>query len=105
MIDAQDFVKLDPPKTDLNRKLFNNAKDKLIDEWEKNTGAIWPRYEEDIINKAGKIIRKKGDRYDAHHLIEISFGGPNAWWNLHPASIEEHNNLHHAVDSIAKQLF
>ncbi len=98
-------VKLAPDKTDLNRRLFNNAKDKLIDEWEKNTGELWPRYKEDIKNEAGKIIRKKGDRYDAHHLIEISFGGPNAWWNLHPASFEEHKALHHGIDSIAKKLF
>lgn len=103
MLDKQDFVKLDPEKTDINRKLFNSAKDKLIEEWEENTGEIWPRYEEDLLNEAGKIIRKKGDRYDAHHLIEISFGGSNAWWNLHPATFWEHRAIHST--DIAGQLF
>ena len=104
MVDAQSFVKLTPEKTRLKRDLFNNAKDRLIKEWQENTGEIWPRYEEDVLNEAGKIIRKKGDLYDAHHLIEISFDGPNAWWNLYPASFDEHQALHGA-DSIAKKLF
>ena len=63
---------------------------------ERYTGEAWPTYEEDIVNEAGKIIRKKGDRYDAHHLIEISFGGPNEWWNLFPASFDEHQAIHSA---------
>ena len=102
----QDFAKLDPEKSKLHRKLFDNAKDRLIDEWEKNTGDKWPVYAQDVLNDAGEVIRKAGQRFDAHHLIESSFGGPNAWWNLHPAAFpSEHQGGIHAVDSLANLIF
>lgn len=102
----QDFVKLDPDKVKLHKKLFDNAKDKLIDEWEKNTGDIWPVYAKDILNDAGEVIRTAGQRFDAHHLIESSFGGPNAWWNLHPAAFpSEHQAGIHAINSLANKIF
>lgn len=102
----QEFVKLDPEKSKLHRKLFDNAKDKLIDEWEKNTGDKWPVYVQDVLNDAGEVIRKAGQRYDAHHLIESSFGGSNAWWNLHPAAFpSEHQAGIHATNSFANLMF
>ena len=102
----QDFAKLDPEKSKLHRKLFDNAKDRLIDEWEKNTGDKWPVYAQDVLNDAGEVIRKAGQRFDAHHLIESSFGGPNAWWNLHPAAFpSEHQARIHAVNSLANLIF
>ena len=102
----QDFAKLDPEKSKLHRKLFDSAKDKLIDEWEKNTGDTWPVYTQDVLNDAGEVIRKAGQRFDAHHLIESSFGGPNAWWNLHPAAFPaEHQKGIHAVNSLANLIF
>ena len=102
----QDFVKLDSEKSCLHRKLFDNARDRLIDEWEKNTGDKWPVYKQDVLNDKGEVIRKAGQRFDAHHLIESSFGGPNAWWNLHPAAFpEEHQAGIHAANSLAKVIF
>lgn len=102
----QDFARLDPEKSKLHRKLFDNAKDRLIDEWEKNTGDKWPVYAQDVLNDAGEVIRKAGQRFDAHHLIESSFGGPNAWWNLHPAAFpSEHQAGIHAVNSLANLIF
>lgn len=102
----QEFVKLDSEKSKLHRKLFDNAKDKLIDEWEKNTGDKWPVYAQDVLNDAGEVIRKAGQRYDAHHLIESSFGGSNAWWNLHPAAFpSEHQAGIHATNSFANLMF
>lgn len=102
----QDFAKLDTEKSKLHRKLFDNARDKLIDEWEKNTGDKWPVYAEDVLNDVGEVIRKAGHRYDAHHLIESSFGGANAWWNLHPAAFpSEHQAGIHATNSLANLIF
>ena len=103
---GQDFAKLDPEKAKLHKKLFDNARDKLIEEWEKNTGDKWPVYVNDVLNDAGEVIRKAGQRFDAHHLIESSFGGPNAWWNLHPAAFPvEHLQGIHGVNSLAKIIF
>ncbi|MEC1405441.1 hypothetical protein [Bacillus halotolerans] len=46
-------------------------KDQLIEEWEKNTDQTWSIYSEDVISKkTGEPLRKKGDKYDAHHIIE-----------------------------------
>ena len=103
----QDFAKLDPEKAKLHKKLFNNAKDKLIAEWEKNVGEKWPVYAEDVINeKTGAVIRKAGQPFDAHHLIESSFGGPNEWWNLHPAAHPlQHQGGIHGVGSMATKIF
>lgn len=102
----QDFVKLDSDKAKLHRKLFDKARDKLIDEWEKNTGDKWPVYAKDVLNDAGEVIRTAGQRLDAHHLIESSFGGPNAWWNLHPAAFpSEHQAGIHAINSLANKIF
>lgn len=63
-------------------------------------------YAEDVVNEAGIVIRKAGQPYDAHHLVESSFGGPNAWWNLHPAAFpDEHLRGIHGVDSLANIIF
>lgn len=102
----QNFVKHTPEDSKLHRRLFDYAKDKLIDEWEKNTGEKWPVYAEDVLNEAGEVLRHAGQRFDAHHLIESCFLGPNEWWNLHPAAFPfEHPNAIHAAKSMAKLVF
>ena len=30
------------------------------------------------------LLRSKGQPYDAHHIMESSYGGPCEWYNLHP---------------------
>lgn len=101
----QDFEKITPEKLKLHKKLFNNCKDKLIEQWEKSTGDEWPRYKDDVYNDKGEVIRVKGQPYDAHHLVEASFGGPNEWWNMHPAAFpNEHQNRIHQ-SNITKLLF
>jgi hypothetical protein len=72
--------KLSKDKNAIERKKFNNAKDKLIDQWERKTGNSWPT--EMVKNKRGVLQPKK---YDAHHLIEQQIGGAIKWWNIHPA--------------------
>ncbi len=32
-----------------------------------------------------KCCQKTGSKYDAHHIIENSYGGNNEWWNIHSA--------------------
>lgn len=52
------------------------------------------------------LYGQAGQRYDAHHLIESSFGGSNAWWNLHPAAFpSEHQAGIHATNSFANLMF
>ena len=91
---------------DSSRAEFNRLKSKLISDWEINTKQQWPVYAEDVVNAEGKITRYAGQPYDAHHIIELSNGGDNAWWNMHPAGFPyEHQAGIHGAGSIANEIF
>ncbi len=65
-----------------------------------------PLYDKDIFDKSGSILRKKGDPYDAHHIIEQNYGGPHEWWNMHPARAPDiHKGGIHGSGSPARELF
>lgn len=100
-----DYKKLESEATQMSRREFERIKTTVINEWERNTGQTWPRYTEDVVNDAGKVIRKAGDRYDAHHIIEVSTNGPHEWWNIHPAHKIKEHDLIHAADSVASKIF
>ena len=101
-----DYFKLDKTAKEIALKEFKNLKAELIQQWEKNTGKTWPRYTEDVVNKSGIVIRRKGDLYDAHHIIELSTSGPNKWWNIIPASFpDEHQLGIHAPGKLASKIF
>ena len=96
------FSKLSAAETAAGRRQFNRMKNRLIEAWEEHTGQTWPRYTEDIPTKAGTgVLRRAGQPYDAHHIIELSEGGPNVWWNLHPAAAPAD---HAAVQAAARQI-
>jgi hypothetical protein len=99
-----EFAKLGPEGVVASSKKFTKLRDTMIADWEKHTGQTWPTYAEDVLSADGKIIHKAGDRYDAHHIIEKSFGGPNSWENIHPAAgpLEHQQGIHLGV---AKEVF
>ena len=98
--------KLSPVEVAKHRAEFNRLKNSLIDEWELKTGQTWPTYLEDVIGKNGNVVRKAGSKYDAHHIIENSYGGNNEWWNIHPARFpNEHQAGIHRAGSPARELF
>ena len=101
------YTKLTPKETAKHRNEFNKVKNSLIEKWESNTGQKWPTYTEDVISpNTGKVVRKAGDKYDAHHVIENSFGGEHEWWNIHPAKFpNEHQSGIHGAGSPANELF
>ncbi|WP_342491092.1 T7SS effector LXG polymorphic toxin [Bacillus sp. FSL R5-0422] len=103
----KEYSKMSPIETAKHRAKFDSVKSKVIKEWERNTGQKWPVYNENIISgKTGKVIRKKGDKYDAHHIIENTFGGEHEWWNMHPAKFpNEHQAGIHGAGSPANTLF
>ncbi|TDL79289.1 transposase [Peribacillus frigoritolerans] len=103
----KDYKKMTPIETAKHRAKFDKMKNKVIKEWEENTGQKWPVYSENVISeKTGKIIRKQGDMYDAHHVIENTFGGEHDWWNIHPAKFpNEHQAGIHGAGSPANTLF
>lgn len=103
---ANKYQRLDAEAAAVHRTDFNRVKNDLISEWEKNTNQKWPRYSEDVLSKNGSVIRRVGQPYDAHHLIESSYGGPNKWWNMHPARFpDQHQGGIHRSGSPARDLF
>ncbi len=51
-------------------------------------------------------VRKKGDKYDAHHIIENSFEGEHEWGNIYPSKFpNEHQSGIHGTGSPANELF
>ncbi len=103
----KEYKKMSPIETAKHRAEFDKVKNKVIREWEENTGQKWPVYNENVISeKTDKIIRKQGDKYDAHHIIENTFGGEHEWWNMHPAKFpNEHQAGIHGTGSPANRLF
>lgn len=101
-----EFTKLSKEAREVAAREFKNSRASLIQKWEQMTGSTWPRYAEDVFNEAGDVIRRAGQPFDAHHIIELSTGGPNEWWNLHPARFpSEHQNGIHAAENLARKIF
>lgn len=95
------FGKLQKTAKSANDKEFKNGKRRMIAEWEKHTGQTWPKYTAENAPRPAKI----GQRYDLHHIIPKENGGPNVWWNSHPAaSPSEHQAGIHASGSALRQL-
>lgn len=72
------------------RKEFNNQKEKLREEWSKKHNQAWPTYTEDLYSKSGKLIRRKGQPYDMHHIQPLSLGGSNTCDNMTPFHAKDH---------------
>lgn len=89
---------------------FSKNKEKLIKEWEAANGKEWPRYEKDVKDKNGNVIRKAGDRYDAHHIHPLNWGGKNIASNITPLRADvhyDHRGVHRiggAYDQITKKM-
>ena len=86
---AEEYNKLSPEETAEKRMEFSANKEKIITEWGEKNGKEWPCYKEDVyVND--KLIRKAGERYDAHHIHPLSFGGRNEASNITPIRAEKH---------------
>lgn len=96
----------EPSSDNKGRRAFEKKRARLRQEWEKETGQEWPKYDKNVYDGKGRVIRLKGQPYDAHHIVEISYGGPNVWYNLFPAKHpDEHQRGIHRENSIASQIF
>lgn len=104
-IEVTSIQKLSKEENRANRIDFNQKRLQLRKLWEMETGQNWPIYEKDVIVR-GKILRRKGQSYDAHHIIENSYGGPARWWNIHPAAFpSEHQDGIHRDEGICSKIF
>ncbi len=95
--DSIDSIKLEvqtPEKVAEKREEFDNNKSALRKEWEEINHQEWPKYKEDVVNDNGKIIRKVGDNYDAHHIQPLQLGGENVASNITPLDCNSHRDIH-----------
>lgn len=91
-----EFGKMNKGAIDDTKKEFESNRKKMIREWEQHYGEKWPTY----VNKNGAT-----KNYDLHHIIPKAEGGPNTWWNSHPAlNPSEHQGGIHASGSVLSEL-
>ena len=72
------------------REEFDDVKSNLKRQWVEANGRPWPKYEKDVYSSNGKLIRKVGSDYDAHHIQPLGMGGKNDADNITPLSAENH---------------
>ena len=99
--DKSDLKKRTPEENAEMREEFDDKKAQLKKEWEEANGRPWPKYDHDVYSANGKLIRKAGSDYDAHHIQPLGMGGKNEASNITPLNAEVHYDKQgvHAPDS------
>ena len=99
--DASDLEKLPPEEVAKRREEFDEKRTELKRQWEEKYGRPWPKYEHDVFSASGKLIRKAGSDYDAHHIQPLCMGGENKASNITPLHAEVHYDKQgvHSPDS------
>ena len=67
----------------------------------------WPTYNEDVYDEKGRLRRRKGDKYDAHHIQPLELGGENDVSNITPLDILKHEEIHadgKPLDTLKKEI-
>jgi hypothetical protein len=98
---GNDWSRRDAVENAEMRDEFDDSKGDLIRQWEDENGVKWPTYDEDIYTDSGNKIRGVGNRYDAHHIQPLTYGGENTASNITPLHALEHFDKKgvHASDS------
>lgn len=79
-----------PNEVAMKRSEFSDLKKDLKLQWEKLHNCEWPKYSEDVYSDSGKLLRRKGDDLDAHHIQPLSKGGENTVENITPLHVNDH---------------
>lgn len=85
-----DLEKRSPEENANERQDFDEKKSDLKKQWEELHDRPWPKYEHDVYSENGKLIRKAGTDYDAHHIHPLSLGGKNEVSNITPMHASDH---------------
>ena len=101
IMEVSELKKIMPEENAEMREEFSVKKNNLKRDWEEKYGRQWPKYEHDIYSANGKLIRKAGNDYDAHHIKPLCMGGKNEVDNITPLNAEVHYDKQgvHAPDS------
>ena len=95
-LQGNNFLELPQAGKQNHRNSFDNKRNTLIKEWERQTKQTWPRYTEEMIQKFNMSPKKLKHRFDAHEIIPNELGGPLQWHNIHPAivGIQHQGGIH-----------
>ena len=93
-----ELEKVTPERNAELRDEFNEKKPELKKEWEQKKDMKWPKYDKDVYSSSGKLIRKAGSDYDAHHIHPLGMGGKNEASNITPLHVDVHYD-HQGVHS------
>ncbi len=85
-----DLKRITPEENKEKREEFQEKKAELKKQWEELNGMPWPKYKYDVYSASGKLIRKAGSDYDAHHIQPLGLGGKNEASNITPINAEVH---------------
>lgn len=99
VIDISKIEVKSPEAVAEKREEFDDNKSNLRKEWEELHHKEWPKYTEDVINENGKVIRRAGDNYDAHHIQPLQLGGENSANNITPLDVFSHKEVHSSTGS------
>ena len=102
---SAEYHKCSPAEIREKREIFRQTKGELRNQWEKLHGISWPRYEKDVYDDNGNLIRRKGDRYDAHHIQPLELGGKNEASNITPLRADvhyDHKGIHSTNSPLSK---
>lgn len=104
--ESKDLKKLSPEETAVKRDEFDDKKSELKTQWSEENGQPWPKYDKDVYSSNGKLIRKAGGDYDAHHIQPLGMNGKNEASNITPLHANEHYDKQgvHAPDSPCSKL-
>jgi len=91
-VQRENLQRKSPEEVAEARRQFAKEKGELINQWENANNREWPRYEEDVTTKNGKVIRKVGDKFDAHHVQPLELGGQNTVDNVTPMHAKDHHD-------------
>ena len=99
--ESKNLKKLSPEETAAKRDEFDDKNPELKKQWSEENGRPWPKYDEDVYSSNGKMIRKAGGDYDAHHIQPLGMNGQNEASNITPLHANEHYDKQgvHAPDS------
>lgn len=88
--EASELTRLSHEEVCARREEFYEKKADLRRQWEEANGYEWPRYEKDVKNALGIVVKKAGTLYDAHHIKPLCLGGKNEVQNITPLSMDKH---------------
>lgn len=88
--EASELARISPEKNGGMHKEFFGKKTDLRRQWEEVNGREWPKYEKDVVNALGIVVRKAGTYYDMHHIKPLCLGGKNEVGNVTPLHVNKH---------------